>query len=50
MMAKKKPMKAERVAWEAQRAQILANAQRTRELAERAQAKPERTARTDSSG
>ena len=38
-MAKKKPTKAERTEWEAQRAQLRANAQRTRELAERAQAK-----------
>jgi hypothetical protein len=38
-MAKKKPTEAERAEWEAQRAQMLANAQRTRELAERAQAK-----------
>jgi hypothetical protein len=39
MMAKKKPTKAERAEWEAQRAQLRANALRTRELAERAQAK-----------
>ena len=38
-MAKKKLTKAERAEWEAQRAQMRANAQRTRELAERAQAK-----------
>ncbi|MCW2963854.1 MAG: hypothetical protein JWO17_1106 [Actinomycetia bacterium] len=38
-MAKKKLTEAERAEWEAQRAQMLANAQRTRELAERAQAK-----------
>jgi hypothetical protein len=40
-MAKKKLTKTERAEWEAQRAQMLANAQRTRELAERAQAKLE---------
>ena len=38
-MAKKKMTKAERAEWEAQLAQMRANAQRTRELAERAQAK-----------
>jgi hypothetical protein len=38
-MAKKKPTKAERAEWEAQRAEMRANAQRTHELAERAQAK-----------
>ncbi len=38
-MAKKKLTEAERREWEAQRAQMLTNAQRTRELAERAQAK-----------
>jgi hypothetical protein len=38
-MAKKKLTEAERAEWEAQRAQMLANAQRTRELAELAQAK-----------
>jgi len=38
-MASKKLTKAERAEWEAQRAQMRANAQRTRELAERAQAK-----------
>ena len=38
-MAKKKLTEAERREWAAQRAQMLANAQRTRELAERAQAK-----------
>jgi hypothetical protein len=38
-MAKKKLTEAERTEWEAQRAQMLANAARTRELAERAQAK-----------
>jgi hypothetical protein len=38
-MAKKKLTEAERAEWEAQRAQMLANAQRTRELPERAQAK-----------
>jgi hypothetical protein len=38
-MAKKKLTEAERAEWNAQRAQMRANAQRTRELAERAQAK-----------
>jgi hypothetical protein len=38
-MAKKKPTNAELAEREAQRAQMRANAQRTRELAERAQAK-----------
>ena len=38
-MAKKKPTKAELAEWEARRAQMAANAKRTRELAERAQAK-----------
>jgi hypothetical protein len=38
-MAKKKLTEAERAEWEAQRAQMRANAQRTRELAELAQAK-----------
>jgi hypothetical protein len=38
---KKKPTKAERELWEAQRAEMRANAQRTRELAKRAQAKLE---------
>lgn len=38
-MAKKKLTEAERAERETQRAQMLANAQRTRELAERAQAK-----------
>lgn len=38
-MAKKKLTEAERVEWDAQRAQMRANAQRTRELAEHAQAK-----------
>src|SRR3954469_24718100 len=38
-MAKKKPTEAGRAEWNAQRAQMRANAQRTRELAERAQAK-----------
>lgn len=38
-MAKRKLTKAEREEWERQRAAMLANAQRTRELAERAQAK-----------
>jgi hypothetical protein len=38
-MAKKKLTEAERAEWKAQRARMLANAQRTRELAERAQAK-----------
>jgi hypothetical protein len=37
-MAKKKPTEAERAEWNAQRAQMRPNAQRTRELAERAQA------------
>lgn len=43
-MAKKK-LTTERAEWEAQRAQMLANAQRTRELAERAQAKLESQSR-----
>ncbi|MHB8468613.1 MAG: hypothetical protein ACYDCH_02490 [Gaiellaceae bacterium] len=38
-MARKKLTKAERAEWEAQLAQMRANARRTRELAERAQAK-----------
>jgi hypothetical protein len=38
-MAKKRLTQAERDEWEAQRAQTRANAERTRELAERAQAK-----------
>jgi len=38
-MAKKKLTKAERAEWDARRAQMRANAERTRELAERAQAK-----------
>ena len=38
-MAKKKLTEAERAEWKAQLAQMRANAQRTRELAERAQAK-----------
>jgi hypothetical protein len=38
-MAKKKLTEAERAEWEAHLARMLANAQRTRELAERAQAK-----------
>lgn len=38
-MAKKRLTKAERAEWEAQRARMLANAQRTHEVAERAQAK-----------
>jgi hypothetical protein len=38
-MAKKKLTEAERAESEARRAQMLVNAQRTRELAERAQAK-----------
>jgi hypothetical protein len=38
-MAKKKLTEAERAEWNAQRAQMRANAQRTRGLAERAQAK-----------
>jgi hypothetical protein len=37
-MAKKKLTKAERAQFEAERKRMLANAQRTRELAERAQA------------
>jgi hypothetical protein len=40
-MAKRKLTKAEHAEQEAQRAQMRANAQRTRELAERAQAKLE---------
>jgi hypothetical protein len=44
-MAKKKPTKAERAEWETQRAQMRANARRTRELAERAQAKLEAQSR-----
>ena len=38
-MAKKKLTEAERAEWNAQRARMRANVQRTRELAERAQAK-----------
>jgi hypothetical protein len=38
-MAKKKMTEAERAEWEAHLAQMRANAERTRELAERAQAK-----------
>jgi len=38
-MAKKKLTEAELAEWNAQRAQMRANAQRTRELADRAQAK-----------
>lgn len=38
-MAKKKLTAAEKAEFEAQRTRMLANAQRTRELAERAQAK-----------
>ena len=38
-MAKRKQTKTEREAFETRREQTLANAQRTRELAERAQAK-----------
>jgi hypothetical protein len=38
-MAKKRLTEAERAEWEAQRAPMLANAQRTRDLAQRAQAK-----------
>ena len=38
-MAKKKMTQAERAEWEAHLARMRANAQRTRELAERAQAK-----------
>jgi hypothetical protein len=44
-MAKKKLTKAERAEWEAQRVQMLANAERTRELAQRAQAKLDAAAR-----
>jgi hypothetical protein len=45
-MAKKKLTEAERTEWEKQRAEMLANAERTRELAKRAQAKLDgRTAR-----
>jgi hypothetical protein len=39
MMAKKKLTKAEHAEWERQRAQMLRNAERTRQLAEKAQAK-----------
>ena len=38
-MAKRKLTEAERAEWEAQRARMLANAERTRQLAELAQAK-----------
>ena len=38
-MAKKKLTESERAEWNAQRAQMRANAQRTRDLAERAQEK-----------
>jgi hypothetical protein len=41
MMARKKLTKAERAEWEAQRTLMRTNAERTRELAERAQAKLE---------
>jgi hypothetical protein len=41
MMGKKKPTNAERAEWEVQRAQMRRNAERTRELAKRAQAKLE---------
>ena len=41
MMAKKKLTNAERAEWEVQRARMRANAERTRELAERALAKLE---------
>jgi hypothetical protein len=44
-MAKKKLTAAERAEWERQRAQMLANGQRTRQLAERAQAKLDAEAR-----
>ena len=44
-MAKKKLTKTERAEWEAQRARMRANADRTRELAERAQAKLDAEAR-----
>ena len=46
-MAKKKLTKAERAEWEAQRARMVANAQRTRELALRAQAKLDAEKRHD---
>ncbi len=38
-MAKRKLTKAERAEWEARRAEMRRNAERTRELAQRAQAK-----------
>jgi hypothetical protein len=44
-MAEKKLTKAERAEWEAQRARMRVNAQRTRELAERAQARLDAEAR-----
>lgn len=44
-MAKKRMTKAEREEMDARHAQVLANAQRTRELAERALAKLEAQAR-----
>jgi hypothetical protein len=45
-MAKKKLTEAEKAEFAAQRARMLANAQRTRELAERAQAKLDAKTRT----
>ena len=48
-MAKKKLTKAERAEREAERERVLANARRTRELAERAQAKPDAQASGKSS-
>jgi hypothetical protein len=44
-MAKRKPTKAEREEWATQRARLRANAERTRRLAERAQAKLDSTGR-----
>ncbi len=46
-MAKKKLTKAERAEWDARHERVLANAQRTRELAERAQAKLDAQASRD---
>ena len=46
-MAKKKLTKAERAEREAERERVLANARRTRELAERAQAKLDAQASRD---
>ncbi len=48
-MAKKKLTKAERAEREAERERVVANAMRTRELAERAQAKLDAQALADSS-